>query len=376
MEATGSDYQGIPWDMLGITSEEFREFRKQTYKNYRNITHNSYSVVSLHTPDLLPYSRRFFRFNRQDNTKRTRVGHFQLRNLLGVTSRNDIYYSTEHCKIKRTGAGLKHSEVVMDLSTGTGAGTSPVKITTMTTKHGVCIAGGFSGEYAMKNLESSYESKPIVGTITLNDNGITNHVHAHLGRNSGSPVAVFSSNDNKLRVLDCYRNTFIGEQSFDWAINCSATSPDGRLRVVVGDKEDVKIVDADTGNVLRTLEGHLDYGFSCAWSDDGYTIATGNQDMTVRIYDARNFSRSLTQIGAKMAGVRALRFSEVGTGRRVLVCPEPADYLHIVDAVTWDGAQRFEFLGEIGGVEFAPNAGEMFVANVDLAVGGLMEFER
>lgn len=277
--------------------------------------------------------------------------------------------------------GSKNSEIIIDLSTGmggeSGTGTgSPVKITTMAARHGVVIAGGFSGEYAMKSLYSPFESKPVVGTVTRNDNGITNHVHAHLGRNSGSPVAVFSSNDNKLRVLDCYRDTFIGEQSFEWPINCSATSPDGRLRVVVGDHQDVVIVEADSGKILRTLEGHQDFGFSCAWSDDGYSIATGNQDRTVRIYDARNFSRSITQIGTNIAGVRTLRFSENGCGSRVLVCPEPADYVNVIDAVTWDGMQKFDFFGEIAGVEFSPKGGEMFVANADLCVGGLMEFER
>lgn len=298
-----------------------------------------------------------------------------------MTSRNDIFYSSEHCCIRRTSVGSNKSDVIIDLSAGIGGGSSvgtgsPVKITTMTARHGVCIAGGFSGEYAMKSLDAPFESKPITGTVTLNDNGITNHVDAHLGRNSGSPVAVFSSNDNKLRILDCYRNSFIGEQNFDWPINCSATSPDGRLRVVVGDHKDVMIVDADSGNILRTLEGHHDYGFSCAWSDDGYSIATGNQDKTVRIYDARNFSRSITQIGTTIAGVRTLRFSENGCGRRVLACPEPADYVNVVDAVTWNGMQKFEFFGEIAGVEFSPKGGEMFVANADMHVGGLMEFER
>ncbi|KAF8456184.1 hypothetical protein BGX38DRAFT_66279 [Terfezia claveryi] len=376
MEMNGGDCQGIPWNNLGVTRDAFRVLRNRTYKNYRNVPHVAYTKL-----DPLPDNRHFFRFNRQENTKRIRVVHFQLRNLLSVTSRHDIFYSSEHCRIRRTELGSKESEIIIDLSTGVGGGSgtgtgSPVKITTMAARYGVVIAGGFSGEYAMKSLFSPFESKPIVGTVTRNDNGITNHVHSHLGRNSGSPVAVFSSNDNKLRVLDCYRNTFIGEQSFDWPINCSATSPDGRLRVVVGDHKDIVIVEADSGKILRTLEGHQDYGFSCAWSDDGYSIATGNQDRTVRIYDARNFSRSITQIGTNIAGVRTLRFSENGCGRRVLVCPEPADYVNVIDAVTWDGMQKFDFFGEIAGVELSPKGGEMFVANADFSVGGLMEFER
>ncbi len=74
-----------------------------------------------------------------------------------------------------------------------------------------------------------------------------------------------------------------------------------------------------------------------------------------------------------MAGCRALRFSPLGNGGPpVLAMAEPADFLHVVDATTWEDGQTVEFWGEIGGIEFSPSSEELWVANVDKAVGGLM----
>jgi hypothetical protein len=36
----GKDIQGIPWNMLSITREEYRQTRLEQYKNYENIPHS------------------------------------------------------------------------------------------------------------------------------------------------------------------------------------------------------------------------------------------------------------------------------------------------------------------------------------------------
>ena len=70
-------------------------------------------------------------------------------------------------------------------------------------------------------------------------------------------MAVFSSNDKKVRLLDCYTNTMKMEHGFDWSVNCSATSPDGRMRVIVGDTTRVAIVNAETGVFDLLLIAHF-----------------------------------------------------------------------------------------------------------------------
>ena len=257
-----------------------------------------------------------------------------------------------------------------------------MQISTLDTAHDVLVAGGFCGEYAVMNLNTHKDTKHTEGLITEEINAITNHVQVHQLRHSSSPVAAFSSNDTGFRVLDINTNKFIQEHRYDYAMNCSAISPDQRLRVCVGDTKDVMICNSDTGEVLQRLEGHQDYGFACDWADDGWTVATGNQDMQVKIWDARKWknssgaSRPITTIQSQMAGVRKLKFSPVGSGKKVLVAAEPADVISVIDAQTFTSKQTLSFFGEIGGVDFTNDGQDLFVANSDNMRGGIIQYER
>ncbi|EWC45275.1 hypothetical protein DRE_06002 [Drechslerella stenobrocha 248] len=365
-----SDYQGIPWRELDIERHKFRLLRDEKYSNYANL--KPYPEPH-RVPHTLPVRDNFLHFRKTYNNVDARFSHFQLRHVVCAVSKNDVFYTGESTVIRldpQTGA----MNTVIDLRKPCSG--EPIKITTLASELGVIIAGGFYGEYAMKSLDSTMESKPVEGLVTTDLNGITNHVHFFKSRTTGTPMAVFSSNDEKLRVLNCYRNQIVEEFKLPWAINCSATSPDGRLRVIVGDAKEVVIQGADDGETIHQLPGHLDYGFACAWSDDGHTIATGNQDMMVRIYDARNFKREVAVLDADIAGARSLRFTPVGSGPRVLAFAEPADIVSIVDAVSWESRQRIDFFGEIAGIDFSPSGQELYIANSDRMVGGLMQFDR
>lgn len=296
---------------------------------------------------------------------------------MSATSKNAVYYAARS-KVICADPTLGTEQAVMDFTKPSRGSDNLTlqKISTMTASDGVLIAGGFGGEYAMMSLSANYDSALTSGLITDNYNGITNHIHTFKDRRSGSPLAVFSSNDDHIRVLDCNTNTFIKEHRYPFPINCAATSPDGRLRLVVGDHCNPWVVDAESGERIVRLHNHRDYGFACAWADDGIHIATGNQDGIVQVWDARNFKRPLQIIGTTMGGVRSMRFSPVGSGKRVLLMAEPADIIFVVDAVSFESTQRFDFFGEIGGISFVPDGESFFAANTDVNFGGLLEFER
>ena len=257
-----------------------------------------------------------------------------------------------------------------------------VQISTLTVAHNILVAGGFCGEYGITNLRASKTSRHTEGVLTDDANSITNHIQVHLSRGSSLPLAAFASNDKGLRIVDVNTNTLIAEHNYDHAINCSAVSPDQRLRVLTGDTRKVLICNAETGETLQELEGHRDFGFACDWSDDGWTVATGNQDMQVLIWDARKWRNSrgestpVTTIAAEMAGVRKLKFSPLGSGKRVLVAAEPADIVSVIDADTFSSKQDLTFFGEIGGLDFTNNGQELLIANCDSMRGGIMEYER
>ena len=377
------DYQGINWQQLGADREEGRVIRNQTYTNYTNIHYSDdmmhglgYQTTRNHAKQL-PSSDSHFRFRQLKTQHKAHLSHFQLRNLISAPSRNCVFYAGKS-QIFCVDTTLNTGRSLMNFTKPclTSHLLPPRKVSTMTASHDVVVAGGFGGQYAMQSVLAAPDTPYTLGIITEHDNSITNHIHITPSRQSGLPLAIFSSNDDTIRVLDCHTNTFIGAHSYPWPVNCAATSPDARLRLLVGDDSYPWIVEAESGTRITELKHHRDYGFACDWAPDGIHFATGNQDGVVQVFDARNWNSPLQTIATEIGGARSIRFSPVGGGRRVLVIAEPADVVSVVDAVTWESRQRFDFLGEIGGVAITDDGGRLFVANMDDKFGGLMEFER
>jgi WD40 repeat protein len=253
-------------------------------------------------------------------------------------------------------------------------------ITTIASTDDVLIAGAFEGEYAITNLSSTYGSPCTFGRTSDypvdTKSRIVNHMHLFSARTTYTPQAVLCSNDYRLRVLDCTTNSFTHSFLYPAAVNCSATSPDGRLRVVVGDFQETLITNAETGQPFETLNSHTDDAFACAWADDGIHVATAAQDSTIVVWDARNWDKPLAVMTSELSVPRSLRFSPVGSGPRVLVAAEADDYINIINAQTFESKQVFDFFGPIGGIAFTRDGQSLFIANGERRFGGIVELER
>lgn len=379
------DIQGINWKKLEVKRRDARRMRIASYKNYHNLTPPSWLPHVLSHSHIQDDSEDFFKFRRMNFKHKMDLPHFQLRNLVACTSRNNVFLAGSF-RVIQTNPNYGQRCIAMNLSEPEvqpthGPPWGGVQISTLAANHGVLIAGGFHGEYGMKAL-SQPESKHIEGLVADHPNCITNHIQINLSRQSGLPEAVIVSNDNGIRTLDCTTNKFTRYHHYEHAINCSAQSPDHRLRVLVGDTCDVMICNAETGDILQKLEGHCDYGFACDWADNGWHVATGNQDKLVKIWDARMWKTSqgeakpLATISSTMAGVRSLKYSPLGSGKRVLLASEPADIISVIDAETYESKQTLDLFGEIAGTDFSPDGQSIFVGVHDNSRGGLMEFEK
>ncbi|KAJ4345498.1 uncharacterized protein N0V89_011630 [Didymosphaeria variabile] len=367
------DYQGIIWSKR-MPRREFRQKRKQEERARLSKAMRQYG------PSLpsIPPSENFFSFRRMDKRHRPWGPHFQLRNMIAATSRQDIYYAERLKGIFRTDVSGSDAQPIIDTTKHTVNGNTPM-ITTMAAMDDVLIAGGFEGEYAVVDLASN--NGPHTSMDVIRDwapeakSYITNHVHLFNDRTSYTPQAVLSSNDYSLRVLDCATNTFKYKFPFKAAVNCSATSADGRLRVVAGDFPETLITNAETGEILQTLRAHEGDAFACAWADDGIHVASAAQDGTIAVWDARSW-KPLTVQSSELSIPRVLKFSPVGSGPRVLVSAEADDYVSIINATTFDSKQVFDFFGQTGGVDFTPDGQSLFVANSEFGLGGIIELER
>lgn len=382
------DCQGIDWTARNTTRSAVRAKRVE-YENDR-LCRNLKDVrkVSLpgdpsehaaDDPQWLPPTAakdNFFQFRRNNTSHTAFFPHFQLRNVISATSRNDVFFAAGQ-KVLRADADSSDADVITDLSKRLATDSS---ITTIATLGDVLIAGAFEGEYAITDLSSAYGTPYTFGRTTDfavdTKSRIVNHMHLFGSRRTYSPQAVLCSNDHRLRILDCVTNTFTHCFHYPAAVNCAATSPDGRMRVVVGDFQETLITNAETGQPFETLNSHTDDAFACAWADDGIHVATAAQDSTIVVWDARYWERPLTVMTSELSIPRSLRFSPIGSGPRVLVSAEADDYVSVINAQTFESKQVFDFFGPIGGVTFTPDGQSLFIANAERRFGGIIELDR
>ncbi|PFH56230.1 hypothetical protein XA68_16854 [Ophiocordyceps unilateralis] len=368
------DLQGLDWATMETTREDARTRRRLTYNNYVN---RAGSDMSRGEDDTVRPTDSFFRFKRMNFRSDMSLAHFQLRSVLACPTRMQAYY-TSPSGISRLDLSSRKADVAMNLRDYFP--TMGAVFSTLAAGHGVLMGGTFNGDYYIQPLDSDGGKAFTEGQIS--PDGITNHMRIHTPRRSSRPVASIASNDCGFRVLDIESDSFVSHVSYDFALNCSALSPDRRLRVLVGDDPKVLIVNADTGETLQELTGHRDYGFACDWSDDGWTVATGFQDKAVKIWDARRWcdssgaSTPLCTIRSEMAGVRGLRFSPLGGGRPVLVAAEEADFVNLIDAQTFATKQTIDVFSEIGGIAFANEGQDLNILCCDAHRGGLLQLER
>ncbi|KAI9141929.1 hypothetical protein BKA69DRAFT_1070515 [Paraphysoderma sedebokerense] len=365
----GIDPQGIDWDVLPVSRERYRQARIQSYHNYRNLDTQLDSLDSQITP--LSSSPPMYQFHYTKLALKHTIVHFQLRNLIYATSKNSVYYTHDHL-IKCYNPLTRTSSTLIDCFSDPSAtgGFGPVKISTMCADRGVVMIGGFNGEYVLKSLNKT--AKPVSGVVTTDPNGITNHIEITEGR-GGDIKAIVSSNDQKVRMLNLETRAWKKTIDVDWAVNCTTQSPDRRLLCVVGDDTNSLIVDADRGEVITKLTGHIDYSFACAWSPTSHLLATGNQDNTARLYDTRFLSKTLKVYRSSLGSVRSLRFHPTSTAP-FLFMAESADFVHIIN-INEGTKQTIDFFGEIGGITVAQDGEKFWVANSDDVYGSVVEYE-
>jgi len=179
----------------------------------------------------------------------------------------------------------------------------------MAAKDNLLVAGGFQGELICKRLDR--EGISFCCRTTLDNDAITNAVDIS-DTSSGAVHFMASNNDSSVRDYDMETFQLCKHFQFVWPVNHTSLSPDGKLIVVVGDNPDGLLVDANSGKTVHSMKGHRDYSFASAWNPDGRTFATGNQDKTCRIWDARNLSKAVHVLKGNLGAIRSIRFTSHG----------------------------------------------------------------
>ena len=87
----------------------------------------------------------------------------------------------------------------------------------------------------------------------------------------------------------------------------SAAPTGSRIAVTVEDNS-VRIYDAATRQLVRTMKGHPQPAMAIAWSQDGTLIATGDESARIFVWDARSGAK-LKELRGHQRGIQSLSFN-------------------------------------------------------------------
>ncbi|KAL4786484.1 WD40-repeat-containing domain protein [Aspergillus varians] len=121
-----------------------------------------------------------------------------------------------------------------------------------------------------------------------------------------------ASDDKTVRLWDARTGNLLKvlEGHIDY-VEAIAFSPDGRQIASASNDKTVRLWNTGTGSHLKTLEGHSGIVWAISFSPDGKQIASASNDSTVRLWDTRTGSHLKTLEG-HLETVWAIAFSPDG----------------------------------------------------------------
>ncbi|MBN4046746.1 WD40 repeat domain-containing protein, partial [bacterium AH-315-P07] len=114
----------------------------------------------------------------------------------------------------------------------------------------------------------------------------------------GKRIVTHAYVSNEVRVWDAETGELLyAPGGHEATINFSVFSPDGSILVTTSEDGTSKLWETDTGEEIITLRGHLGQVYGATFSPDGTKLATGSADRTVKVWDVSSGESLVTLAG-------------------------------------------------------------------------------
>ena len=116
----------------------------------------------------------------------------------------------------------------------------------------------------------------------------------------GKMLAVASKETKEIQLFNPKNGELISTlKGLQDKVSCIAFSPDSKTLASGNNDKTILLWDIDTGKLLKTLTGHTERVSSIAFSPDGKTLASASSDKTIRLWDLPIGELRTTLIGHK-----------------------------------------------------------------------------
>ena len=110
--------------------------------------------------------------------------------------------------------------------------------------------------------------------------------------------AVSASEDRTLRLWDLESGQTIRTlEGHTGSVRAVAVTPDGRRAVSASEDRTLRLWDLESGQTIRTLEGHTDSVRAVAVTPDGRRAVSASEDRTLRLWDLESGKEIATFTG-------------------------------------------------------------------------------